>query len=31
MGVSMGRQHSAFRETHWRTFSRWLGLDVGAG
>src|SRR5450631_477340 len=31
MKISIGRQHSAFRETQWRKFSRWVGLSRGSG
>jgi predicted aspartyl protease len=31
MRISIGRQHSAFGETHWRKFSRWVGLSRGSG
>jgi predicted aspartyl protease len=31
MKISIGRQHSAVGETHWRRFSRWFGLSRGSG
>jgi predicted aspartyl protease len=31
MKINIGRQHSAFGETYWCKFSRWVGLSRGSG